>query len=71
MIDRIARCEVWSVLAHDYGLYGINARLHRMGFKPSPILTRETLHEDQLEYYFERESLAMKTGPYSRKIGRQ
>ena len=71
MMDRIGRCDVWSVLAHDYGLYGIATRLDRMGYRPAPSLRYDTLDEDQRVEYHERESVAERTGPYSRKIGRQ
>ena len=69
-MDRIARLEVWSCLAHDHGLYGIVTRLDLMGFKPAPSLRTETLDEDQMIAYQEREEIAFKTSPYSRKIGR-
>lgn len=68
-MDRIALCEVWSCLAHDYGLYGINTRLDRMGFKPAPALTYDTLDEEQQLAYSDREPQAIATGPYSPKIG--
>lgn len=69
-MDRIGRLEVWSVLAHDYGLYGIAARLERMGFKPSPLLRFASLDDSQLVDYAEREHIAQRTGAYSSKLGR-
>ena len=68
-MDRIGRLEVWSCLAHDYGLYGIVARLDRMEFRPSPLLNTDRLDEEQKILYAENERLAEATGPYSRKIG--
>lgn len=68
-MDRIARCEVWSVLAHDFGLYGIATRLERMGFRPRPTLRFDTLDEEQMILYSENEDVASETGPYSFKIG--
>ena len=70
MFNRFDVLECWSVLAHDYGLYGINARLYEMGFRPSPMLCFDSLSEDQKFYYAEREALANKTTAYSRKLGR-
>ena len=68
-MDRIGRLEVWSCLAHDYGLYGIVARLDRMKFRPSPLLNTDRLDEEQKTLYAENEHLAKVTSPYSRKIG--
>lgn len=69
-MDRIARCEVWSCLAHDYGLYGIADRLYQMDFNPSFSLRTEKLDEEQTRLYQENEEKAKATGPWSRKIGR-
>jgi len=69
-MDRIGRLEVWSVLAHDYGLYGIVTRLERMGFRPGPMLRYDTLQNDQRVEYADREAIAERTGAYSRKLGR-
>ena len=68
-MDRFDICEVWSVLAHDYGLYGIQTRLDKMGFKSFPMLRYATLNDEQLIMYAERQSKASRTGPYSYKIG--
>jgi hypothetical protein len=70
LTDRIALLEVWSVLAHDYGLYALNARLDRMGFRPSPSLTYDTLDLGQKEYYALRSYDANVTPSYSPKIVR-
>lgn len=70
-MDRIGRCDVWSVLAHDYGLYGIVARLERMGYCPAPSLRYDTLEDTQKDMYHDRQMLAGRTGAYSRKIGRK
>lgn len=69
-MNRIARLEVWSCLAHDYGLYGIVARLDQMHFRPAPSLRTETLDEEQIYLYQLNEEKANLTSPYSRKIGR-
>ncbi len=68
-MDRIARCEVWSVLAHDWGMYGIAARLERMGFRGRPTLDYDTLEPEQQELYEANASVCRATGPYSRKLG--
>ena len=33
MFDRYDICEAYNLLAHDYGLYDVKARLDKMGFK--------------------------------------
>lgn len=52
-IDRIGICEVYSCIAHDWGLYRLNTRLYRLGFKPSIMLTTEKLEESQKDLYNE------------------
>lgn len=68
-MNRFDVLECWSVLAHDYGLYGINSRLYQMGFRPSCMLSYDSLSEDQKFYYAAHEAVAEKTKPYSYKIG--
>ena len=70
-MDRIARLEVWSCLAHDYGLYGICARLDAMGFRPATALRSDRLDEEQTMLYEQCEDKAGRTGPYDRKIARE
>lgn len=40
--DRFDICEAYYLLACNWGLYGIIARLTDMGFKPSPALAAGT-----------------------------
>ena len=68
-LDRVEMLEVWSVLAHDYGLYGIVSRLAGMGFRPRPSLRYATLSDEQRFYYETQTAMAERTGAYSRKIG--
>ena len=68
-LSRIDVLECWSVLAEEYGLYGIVARMSGMGFRPRPSLCHLTLSEDQKFYYEAHRDLADKTGAYSRKLG--
>lgn len=68
MIDRIGICEVFSCLAHDYGLYGIATRLEQMGFRPSPMLNTDRLDDWQTELYQSLEDRAMRTDPYARRL---
>jgi hypothetical protein len=67
--DRIELLEVWSVLAHDYGLYGVQGRLDRMGFKPRPHLCYDSLTPDQKAYYEAKQDLAESTRAYSDRLG--
>ena len=68
-MDRIARCEVWSILAHDYGLYGIASRLEQMGFKPGPEFKEilQAIEEAQLDGRIKQreEALAFVRSNYS------
>lgn len=44
-------CEALSCLAHDWGLYALNARLNAIPFKPAPNLTVDTLEYVAREMY--------------------
>ena len=67
-MDRLGLLEVWCVLAHDFGLYGIRDRLHQMGFKPGPALCYSSLDDGQKTFYHAREDRAAQIGPWDRKI---
>lgn len=70
-LGRIGICDVFSALAHDYGLYGIAARLDRMGYRPSPFIgvggTRG-LDESQYAVYRSLEARALRTDPYAKRL---
>ena len=68
MFDRFDVCEAYACLAHDYGLYGLVDRLHRMGFKARPSLTTDTLTENARDIYERLESRAKRTGPWDRSL---
>lgn len=66
-MDRIAICEVFYMLEADFhdlggGLWerpsnqrrrmSTGAQLHRMGFRPSPLLAFVTLDEEQRDLYY-------------------
>ena len=73
MTDRFAVCEAYAVLSWDFGLYGIWSRLQQMGFRPSPMLSRETLHtsperEEALRLYVRLKPRARRTGPWDRRL---
>lgn len=67
--NRFDICEAWSVLAHDFGLYGLAERLRRMGFRPSRSLSRESLSPNAAHIYTLGESKARQTGRWARRIG--
>lgn len=72
-MDRIALCEVYAVLAHDYGLYGIAAKLHRMGFRGRPSLaigSTRGLDDEQYEVFLALEPRALRTDPYAMRLAR-
>ena len=67
--DRFDICEAWSLLAHDFGLYGIVDRLGRMGFRPRSSLAWDTLSPNAQAIYSQGERTARDTGRWSRRIG--
>lgn len=72
-MDRIGICEVYSVLAHDFGLYGIATRLDRMGFRPGLSLAigkDRGLDEEQFSAYEALSERAERTDPYSVRLAR-
>lgn len=58
--DRLDICEAWSLLAHDWGLYAVAARLDRMSFKPAPGLSWRSLSENGRAYYLRADYLLRK-----------
>lgn len=70
-LGRIGTCDVFSALAHDYGLYGIATRLERMGYRPSPAIATgdmRGLDESQYAAYLDLEERANRTDPYARRL---
>lgn len=57
-------CEAYSCLAHDFGLYALNTRLDRLGFKPRPTQTVDTLGEDARAIYDALSDAALKAEAY-------
>ena len=57
MFDRFAICEAAYLFAADYHdgqfsqIYAIFGRLHKIGFRPSPLLTLENSSEEVKEHY--------------------
>lgn len=61
-MDRIGTYEVLSLLAHDYGLYGVHARLNRIGLRVSPLRqTLSALDDWQQDLYTQLEPRAERT----------
>ena len=68
-LGRIGLLEVWAVLAHDYGLYGLHDRITSTpGLRLRPSLARNRLDEVQQAAYRDREAVARTMGPWDRKI---
>ena len=44
--DRFDICEAWHIWACEWGEYSVVTRLTRMGFRPSPMLCRDSLSEN-------------------------
>jgi hypothetical protein len=57
MFDRFDICEAWYLYAADYHggqsskLYAKLSQLNRIGFRPSPILSLDSLTENGQEIY--------------------
>jgi len=60
--NRFDTCEAWSCLAHDWGLYAISTRLDRMGFKPSPTLSMDSM-ADNARMIFDRWNIYFTANP--------
>lgn len=67
--DRFDICEAWSLLAHDYGLYGIVDRLARIGFRARPSLAWDTLSPNAQAIYSHGMRAAHETARWARRIG--
>lgn len=61
-MDRIGTLEVLSLLAHDYGLYGVFGRLQRLGLRVANSRQfYDGLEDWQQELYIQLESRAEAT----------
>jgi len=68
--DRFDICEAYACLAHDFGLYGIAARLDGMQFRARPSLHTSTMTDNAREIYDGAADRALGTGARDQRLAR-